>query len=68
MIYGFALLWFIRSSQRLINWQEIQIAFAIPTGSIIGGTVVVFLPGVLLMVLLYLAEGSRPSEAAVVHA
>ena len=68
MIYGFALLWLIRSSQRLIFWQEIQSAFAISTSSMIGGTIVVFLSGVLLVVLLYFAERRYPSEAAVVHA
>lgn len=68
MIYGFALLWLIRSAQRLIFWQEIQGAFAIPSGSMISGTVVVFLSAMLLVVLLYFAERQRlPSEAGVVH-
>ena len=67
MIYGFVLLWLIRSLQRLIFWQEIQSAFVIPNGSMISGTVFVFLSGVLLVVLLYLAERQRPSEAEVVH-
>jgi hypothetical protein len=68
MVYGFALLWFIRSAQRLIFWPEIQSAFAIPASSMISGTIVVFLSGVLLVVLLYLAERQRPSEVEAVHA
>lgn len=67
MIYGFALLWLIRSLQRLIFWLEIQSAFAIPTGSMISGTIFVFISAVLLVVLLYFAERPRPSEAGVVH-
>jgi hypothetical protein len=67
-VYGFALLWLIRSLQRIIFWQEIQDAFAISTGSMISGTIIVFLSGVLLVVLLYFAERQRPSGARVVHA
>ena len=68
MVYGFALLWFIRSGQRLIFWPEIQSAFAIPASSMISGTIVVFLSGVLLVALLYFAERRRPSEVEAVHA
>jgi hypothetical protein len=68
IVYGFAVLWLIRSLQRLIFWQEIQNAFAIPTGSLISGTVFVFLSGVLLVVLLYFAERPRQPEAGVARA
>jgi hypothetical protein len=65
MVYGFALLWLIRSSQRLIFWTEIQNAFAISFGSMISGTIVVFLSGVLLIVLLYFTDKPRQPETGV---
>lgn len=66
MVYGFALLWLIRSSQRLIFWGEIQNAFAISSGSMISGTIFVFLSGVLLVVLLYFADRPRQAETRTV--
>ena len=63
MVYGFALLWVIRSLQRLIFWQEIQNAFAIPASSMTTGLIFVFLSGVLLLVLLYFAN--RPGQSRV---
>jgi hypothetical protein len=66
MVYGFALLWLIRSSQRLLFWGEIQNAFAISAGSMISGTVFVFLSGVLLVVLLYFADRPRQPETRAV--
>src|SRR6185503_4870305 len=45
IVYGFALLWLVRSLQRIIFWQEIENAFAIPTGSLVSGTIFVFLSG-----------------------
>jgi hypothetical protein len=68
MVYGFALLWLIRSLQRIIFWQEIQDAFAIPASSLISGTIIVFLSGALLFVLIYLAERPGRPEAGVVRA
>ena len=66
MVYGFALLWLIRSSQRLIFWGEIQNAFAISSGSMISGTIFVFLSGALLVVLLYFADRPRQAETRTV--
>jgi hypothetical protein len=66
MVYGFVLLWLIRSLQRLIFWGEIQDAFAISAGSMISGTIFVFLSGVLLLVLLYFADRPRQSETRAV--
>lgn len=66
MVYGFALLWLIRSSQRLIFWGEIQNAFGISSGSMISGTIFVFLSGALLIVLLYFADRPRDSETRAV--
>jgi hypothetical protein len=63
MVYGFALLWVIRSLQRLIFWQEIQNAFAISASSMTTGLIFVFLSGVLLLVLLYFAD--RPDQSRV---
>ncbi len=60
IVYSFALLWFIRSSQRIVFWAEIQNAFAIPTSSMISGLILVFLSGVLLVILLYFAD--RPCQ------
>ena len=68
IVYGFALLWLVRSLQRIIFWQEIENAFAIPTGSLMSGTIFVFLSGVLLVVLLYFADRPRQPEAGVVRA
>lgn len=68
MVYGFALLWLVRSSQRLIFWQEIQAAFAIPAGAMVSGTVFVFLSGVLLLALLYFAERPRQPERGAARA
>jgi hypothetical protein len=66
MVYGFVLLWLIRSLQRLIFWGEIQDAFAISSGSMISGTIFVFLSGALLLVLLYFADRPRQSETRAV--
>jgi hypothetical protein len=68
IVYGFALLWFIRTAQRLIFWREIQSAFSISTASMISGTLVVFLSGLLLVVLLYFAERPRQTKAGAAHA
>lgn len=68
IVYGFALLWLVRSLQRIIFWPEIQDAFAIPTASLMSGTIFVFLSGVLLLVLLYFADRPRQPEAGVVRA
>jgi hypothetical protein len=62
LVYGFALLWLIRSSQRLIFWQEIQNAFTIPASSMLSGLIFVFLSGVLLVVLLYFADRPRQTQ------
>ena len=68
IVYGFVLLWLVRSLQRIIFWQEIQNAFVIPTASLMSGTIFVFLSGVLLLVLLYFADRPRQPEAGVVRA
>jgi hypothetical protein len=68
LVYGFALLWLIRSLQRIIFWQDIQSAFAIPSGSLITGTIFVFLSGVLLLVLLYFADRPRQPQVGAIRA
>lgn len=68
LVYGFALLWLIRSSQRLIFWQEIQNAFTIPASSMLSGLIFVFLSGVLLVLLLYFADRSRQSHSRTARA
>lgn len=68
MVYGFALLWLVRSLQRLIFWNDIQAAFVIPTSSMLTGAVFVFLSGVLLIVLLYFADKSAQPETRAARA
>ena len=68
IVYSFALLWLVRSLQRIVFWQEIENAFAIPTASLMSGTIFVFLSGVLLLVLLYFADRPHQPEAGVVRA
>jgi heme A synthase len=62
IVYSFALLWLIRTLQRILFISEIQNAFQIPMGGLVSGTVFVFLSGALLVVLLYFAD--RPQQPA----